>query len=221
MNTKSNHSLNNQKGEAMLGRFISFEGTEGVGKTTAINELCARLAARGIDVVRTREPGGSELAEALRAMFLDPNRSIDADTEILMMFSARADHISQTILPALQAGKWVICDRFIDSTVAYQGFGRFEGDALALQKIDLLITHFVPVLPEVTLWLDLDVVTGMQRAGRRSAFDRLESNDIAFFERVHQGLSHQAARYPQRIHRIDASGEVAEVAARIDAALGI
>lgn len=204
----------------MQGRFISFEGTEGVGKTTAINGLCARLAARGIEVVRTREPGGSELAEALRAMFLDPERHIGADTEILMMFAARADHIHQTILPALMAGKWVVCDRFIDSTVAYQGFGRFGGDPKALQKIQLLIENFVPVMPEVTLWLDLDVVTGMQRAGKRGELDRLEANDIAFFERVHQGLHYQACHH-QRIRRIDASGEVDEVAARIDAALGI
>lgn len=205
----------------MKGRFISFEGTEGVGKTTAIDQLCTRLAARSIEVVRTREPGGSELAESLRAMFLDPTRTIDADTEILMMFAARADHIHQTILPALMAGKWVICDRFIDSTMAYQGFGRFGGEASALKKIEMLIEHFVPIMPEVTLWLDLDVVTGMRRAGKRGAFDRLESNDIAFFERVYQGLGYQAERHRQRIHRIDASGGVAEVAMRIDLALGI
>ncbi|OOS24527.1 dTMP kinase [Moraxella porci DSM 25326] len=205
----------------MQGRFISFEGTEGVGKTTAIDQLCARLTERGIEVLRTREPGGSELAEALRTMFLDPVRHIDADAEILMMFAARADHIHKTILPALQAGKWVICDRFVDSTVAYQGFGRYEGDTTALNKIELLIEHFVPVMPEVTLWLDLDVVTGMQRAGKRGALDRLESNNIAFFERVHRGLEYQFARHGERIHRIDASGKIDEVAARIDAALGI
>lgn len=205
----------------LTGKFISFEGTEGVGKTTAIDGLVARLQARGIQVLRTREPGGSVLAEELRAMFLDPNRSIDADTEILMMFAARADHIHQVIIPALQAGKWVICDRFFDSTVAYQGFGRFDGDQAALDKIELLIEHFVPISPDVTLWLDLDVATGMMRAGKRSAADRLEANALSFFEKVHQGLSHQAARHPQRIHRIDADGTIDEVAARIDRVLGL
>ena len=203
------------------GRFISFEGTEGVGKTTAIDGLVRRLSARGIEVVRTREPGGSPLAEELRAIFLDKTRSIDADTEILLMFAARADHLHQLIMPALAAGKWVICDRFIDSTVAYQGFGRFDGDADVLAKIDGLISAFVPVLPEVTLWLDLDVVTGMQRAGKRGAFDRMEVNDIDFFNRVYAGLKYQALRYPGRVARIDADGTPEMVAARIDAALGL
>lgn len=205
----------------MNARFISFEGTEGVGKTTAIDGLCERLASRGIDVVRTREPGGSALAEHLRSIFLDPSRTIDADTEILLMFAARADHVHQVILPALAAGKWVVCDRFFDSTVAYQGFGRFGGDAKALNKIEMLIESFVPVMPDTTLWLDLDVATGMMRAGKRSAADRLEANDLAFFERVHQGLSYQHSKHPQRIHRIDADGTVAQVAARIDTALGL
>lgn len=205
----------------MNARFISFEGTEGVGKTTAIDGLCERLASRGIDVVRTREPGGSALAEHLRSIFLDPSRTIDADTEILLMFAARADHVHQVILPALAAGKWVVCDRFFDSTVAYQGFGRFGGDIKALSKIEMLIESFVPVMPDTTLWLDLDVATGMMRAGKRSAADRLEANDLAFFERVHQGLSYQHSKHPQRIHRIDADGTVAQVAARIDTALGL
>lgn len=205
----------------MQGKFISFEGTEGVGKTTAIEALIARLVDRGIQVVRTREPGGSELAERLRQLFLNPNANMNADTEILLMFAARSDHLQQVILPAIKSGKWVVSDRFFDSTVAYQGFGRYHGKQAALAKIELLIAQFVPIYPDVTLWLDLDVVTGMQRAAKRSAADRLESNDIAFFERVYQGLAYQHSRYPNRIHRIDANGTVAEVAARIDTALGL
>ena len=111
-----------------VGRFISFEGTEGVGKTTAIEGLCQRLQAAGIDYVRTREPGGSPFAERLRAILLDPATDINDDTELLLLFAARADHLQQVILPALQRGAWVICDRFTDSTIAYQGYGRADGD---------------------------------------------------------------------------------------------
>ena len=205
----------------MQGKFISFEGTEGVGKTTAIEALITRLVDRGIQVVRTREPGGSELAEQLRQLFLNPNANMNADTEILLMFAARSDHLHQVILPAIKSGKWVVSDRFFDSTVAYQGFGRYHGKQAALAKIELLIEQFVPIYPDVTLWLDLDVVMGMQRAAKRSAADRLESNDIAFFERVYQGLAYQHSCHPNRIHRIDANGTVAEVAARIDTVLGL
>lgn len=205
----------------MQGKFISFEGTEGVGKTTAIEALITRLVDRGIQVVRTREPGGSELAEQLRQLFLNPNTNMNADTEILLMFAARSDHLHQVILPAIKSGKWVVSDRFFDSTVAYQGFGRYHGKQAALAKIELLIEQFVPIYPDVTLWLDLDVVTGMQRAAKRSAADRLESNDIAFFERVYQGLAYQHSHHPNRIYRIDANGTVSEVAARIDTALGL
>lgn len=204
-----------------MGRFISFEGTEGVGKTTAIEGLCHRLTSQGVQVVRTREPGGSELAERVRELFLNPDNHIDANTEILLMFAARADHLHQTILPALKLGHWVVCDRFFDSTVAYQGFGRYKGDRSALAKIESLIEQFVPVVPDVTLWLDLDIATGMQRAGKRAAADRLEANDLAFFERVYQGLAYQQQKYPERIYRIDASGSADEVATRIDAALGL
>lgn len=205
----------------MTGKFISFEGTEGVGKTTAINALCDKLTTLGIQFIKTREPGGSVLAEELRAIFLDKTRTIDADTEILLMFAARADHLHQTILPALQAGKWVICDRFCDSTMAYQGFGRYFGDTQAMIKIEQLTQLFVPKLPDITLWLDLDIRTGMSRAGKRGAFDRMEANDIAFFERVHQGLAYQHSKYPTRIKRIDATGTPDEVAKRIDVVLDL
>ncbi|WP_133103916.1 dTMP kinase [Psychrobacter sp. DD43] len=197
------------------GRFISFEGTEGVGKTTAIEQLCARLQARGIDYLRTREPGGSPFAERLREILLDPNTAINDDTELLLMFAARCDHMQQVILPALQRGTWVICDRFTDSTVAYQGFGRADGDAIVRAKIDMLIEQFVVQLPELTLWLDLPVLEGMARANKRSAADRFEQQATEFFTRVHQGFSVLASEQPERIQRINASGSTNEVSARI------
>ena len=197
------------------GHFISFEGTEGVGKTTAIEQLCARLQARGIDYLRTREPGGSPFAERLREILLDPNTAINDDTELLLMFAARCDHMQQVILPALQRGTWVICDRFTDSTVAYQGFGRADGDAIVRAKIDMLIEQFVVQLPELTLWLDLPVLEGMTRANKRSAADRFEQQATEFFTRVHQGFSVLASEQPERIQRIDALGSADEVSARI------
>ncbi|OXL20222.1 dTMP kinase [Psychrobacter sp. DAB_AL32B] len=197
------------------GRFISFEGTEGVGKTTAIEQLCARLQARGIDYLRTREPGGSPFAERLREILLDPNTAINDDTELLLMFAARCDHMQQVILPALQRGTWVICDRFTDSTIAYQGFGRAHGDVTVRRKIDMLIEQFVAQLPELTLWLDLPVLEGMARANKRSAADRFEQQATEFFTRVYNGFSSLAAEHPERIQRIDASGSADEVSARI------
>lgn len=202
-------------------RFITFEGTEGVGKTTAIDGFCRHLEDLGIAYVRTREPGGADVAEVIRQMLLDKDSVLHDDTELLLMFAARADHLHKTILPALDAGKWVVCDRFIDSTVAYQGFGRFGGDKQALARIELLIEQFVPCLPDVTLWLDLDVATGMMRAKSRSQADRFESLDTRFFDQVYQGLAHQFAKHPNRIRRVDASGSVEEVAVRIRQAVGV
>lgn len=199
----------------LLGCFISFEGTEGVGKTTAIETLCARLQANGIDYLRTREPGGSPFAERLRTILLDPATDINDDTELLLMFAARCDHVQQLIMPALQRGTWVICDRFIDSTVAYQGFGRAHGDTVMLAKIESLIAQFIPQLPDLTLWLDLPIDEGMARAGKRSAADRFEQQASAFFTRVHEGFALLATEHPERICRIEASGSADEVSARI------
>ncbi len=198
-----------------VGRFISFEGTEGVGKTTAIAALGAQLQASGIDYIRTREPGGSAFAERLRSILLDPATSIDDDTELLLLFAARCDHMQQVILPALQRGTWVICDRFTDSTIAYQGYGRAHGDSVALAKIDTLVAQFILQLPELTLWLDLPVDEGMARAGKRSVADRFEQQASDFFMRIYEGFSALADQHPERIQRIDASGSSDEVNARI------
>ncbi len=214
--TDSNELTNASK----LGRFISFEGTEGVGKTTAIEALCARLQESGIDYLRTREPGGSPFAERLRVILLDPATDIDDDTELLLLFAARCDHMQQIILPALQQGTWVICDRFTDSTLAYQGYGRAHGDSLVLAKIDSLIAQFIPCLPELTLWLDLPVGEGMARAGKRSLADRFEQQETAFFMRIYEGFAVLANQQPERIQRIDASGSSNEVNTRIWQVIG-
>ncbi len=200
-------------------KFITFEGTEGVGKTTAITHFCAQLDKRGIAYIRTREPGGSVLAETLREILLGSKTNIHDDTELLLMFAARADHLHQTILPALAEGKWVVCDRFCDSTVAYQGFGRFKGQPDELAKIDYLVRYFVPKMPDVTFWLDLDPVTGMQRANSRGVADRFESQHMDFFGRVYQGFLYQHQKHPDRIRRIDANGTRDEVCHRIVSAL--
>lgn len=197
------------------GRFISFEGTEGVGKTTAIEKLCTRLQENGIEYLRTREPGGSPFAERLREILLDPATDITDDTELLLLFAARCDHMQQVILPALQRGVWVICDRFTDSTIAYQGFGRAHGDDIMRAKIDGLIRQFVPQLPDLTVWLDLPVSEGMARASKRSAADRFEQQATEFFTWAHKGFSTLAAEYPTRIQRIDASGTADDVSTRI------
>lgn len=199
----------------MTGKFISFEGTEGVGKTTMITAVAQVLIERQIDFIQTREPGGSPFAETLRGLLLDPSVTMADDSELLLMFAARADHLATTILPALQAGKWVLCDRFIDSTVAYQGFGRNFGEPKSLNKIQTLIDNFVPVLPDVTIWLDLPVLDGMERAKNRGKLDRFEQQQVAFFERVYQGFVYQAEKNPARIQRIDARGELSLVVKRV------
>lgn len=199
----------------MSAKFISFEGTEGVGKTTLIKALAHKLQSQGIELLQTREPGGSPFAETLRNILLDPAITMIDDSELLLMFAARADHIATVIQPALAQNKWVLCDRFIDSTIAYQGFGRQQGDRAELAKIELLITHFVPKLPDITIWLDFPVLEGMKRAKNRGKLDRFEQEQIAFFERVYQGFEYQSHVDPQRLRRIDATGAAEDVLARV------
>ena len=197
------------------GRFISLEGTEGVGKTTAIKALCSFLEKENIEYIKTREPGGSAFAETLRSILLDTGTKVNDDTELLLVFAGRCDHIHNTILPALQTGKWVICDRFYDSTFAYQGFGRGKGQAVTINKIQSLIDHFVDIKPDLTLWLDMPVEEGMRRAGKRSVADRFEQEEASFFARVYEGFQSQAEKNPDRIKRIEALGTSDEVGVRV------
>lgn len=196
-------------------KFITFEGTEGVGKTTAMTGFCQKLKDNGIDFICTREPGGSVLAENLREILLDNKTTISHDTELLLMFTARADHLHRTILPALSQGKWVVCDRFVDSTVAYQGFGRYDGASEGLAKIERLVADFVPRLPDITFWLDLNPTIGLERAGRRSVADRFENAGEPFFDKVYQGFLYQYQKHPNRIHRINANQPQSQVLADI------
>lgn len=201
-------------------QFIALEGGEGVGKTTAIRHLCQYLTAQNIDFVQTREPGGSKVGETLRKIFLNPDNHLNADSELLMIFSARADHLDKVILPALADGKWVICDRFLDSTVAYQAFGRWGDDPTKLtqmlNKINLLSEQFLPLKPHKRLWLDLDWQIGRERAKGRGELDRLEREPPEFYARVYQGFVHQYQNANDgTMIRIDATGTPEQVGEQI------
>lgn len=205
----------------MTGKFISFEGTEGVGKTTLIAGLANTLLEKGIEVIQTREPGGSAFAETLRELLLNPVMNMSDDSELLLMFAARSDHIVSLIQPALAQGKWVLCDRFIDSTLAYQGFGRANGDNHVLAKIETLINNFVPTLPDTTIWLDLPIQEGMARAKNRGKLDRFEQEKVAFFERVYQGFEFCHQQNPDRVKRINASGSAEAVLEKVSLVLDL
>jgi dTMP kinase len=200
------------------GRFITLEGIEGAGKTTAHAAVLDALAAAGITPVLTREPGGAPLAEAIRDLLLDRSRQgMGADTELLLMFAARAEHLHQTIRPALAAGRWVVCDRFTDATYAYQGGGR----GLATARIGLLEQLVQgPLRPDLTLLLDLPVAEGLARARGRSAPDRFEAETLAFHERVRTAYLDIAAREPARVRVIDAARPAAAVAAAVADVVG-
>ena len=183
--------------------FISFEGTEGVGKTTLIRRIYEALQAQGQDVVLTREPGGTKMAEDIRNLLLSVNHEENMchDTELLLMYAARAQHLDQVILPALAAGKTVLCDRFTDASFAYQCAGR----GLSREKLVLLNQNFVSRMPDVTFWLDAPIELGMSRARARGELDRFEQEEVSFFEKVRSGYAELQQREPQRIQRLDAT----------------
>lgn len=198
-------------------RFVSIEGIEGAGKTTAMRAISDWVSARGGEVVQTREPGGTALGEELRSVLLSHRGDgMSALTEVLLMFAARAEHIERVIQPALDAGQWVISDRFTDASIAYQGAGR----GLGMARVEALAQWLnARAQPDLTLWLDVPVATGLARAAGRSTPDRFEAEQGAFFEAVRAGYEWLAERYPQRIVRIDASTEPEQVSAAIEAAL--
>lgn len=198
----------------MTGRFISFEGIDGAGKSTHIQAVADWFRARGADVQLSREPGGTPLAETLRDIVL--NQPMGSLTELLLMFAGRRDHVETVIKPALAAGKTLLCDRFTDASFAYQGGGR----GLPLSVLNPLADWVQEgTEPELTLWFDLPAEqAAARRAGAREA-DRIEQQDLAFFERVRAGYAARAAQAPQRMVRVDASGTVAQVGAQVLAAL--
>ncbi len=199
------------------GRFITVEGSEGVGKSSNLDFIEALLREAGKAVVRTREPGGTELGETLRGILLDARqKAICDDAELLLMFAARAQHLAEVIRPALAAGKWVLCDRFTDATYAYQGGGR----GIPFARIAVLEQWVQGDLrPDLTLLLDMPVEAGLARAGARSEPDRFEQEQTAFFERVRRAYLERARQAPERFRIIDASPPLPDVQAQIRKAL--
>ena len=197
----------------MQGKFITVEGSEGVGKSSNLAFIEDYLRNAGITIVRTREPGGTPLGEAIRELLLDARQNAMCDdTELLLMFAARAQHLAEVIRPALAAGQWVLCDRFTDATYAYQGGGR----GVSMERIRVLEDWVQGELrPDHTLLLDMPVAAGLERAGARSEPDRFEQEQHAFFERVRETYLARAQAEPGRIHVIDASPALDKVQAHI------
>lgn len=199
------------------GKFITLEGSEGAGKSTNIPFIKSFLVDNGIDVVLTREPGGTPLAERLRNILLDKNeKAMSLDTELLLMFAARAQHLEEVIKPSIAQGKWVLCDRFTDATYAYQGGGRGIDSA----RIELLENWVQGELrPDLTIIFDLPIDIGMARADKRSDPDRFEQEDIEFFNRVRQSYLERAGKAPERYKIIDASPDLATVQSNLQSVL--
>jgi dTMP kinase len=196
------------------GRFITFEGIDGAGKSTHLDAVTRRLRESGATVVATREPGGTPLAERVRGIFL--HESADVLTEALLAFAARRDHLRAVIRPALAAGHTVVCDRFTDATFAYQGGG---GGAATTQLAQLEQWVQEGLQPDLTIWFDLPAELAAQRRAQARAADRFEQRDLDFFERVRAGYAARMSASPTRFARIDAALDRAAVHAQIDAAL--
>jgi dTMP kinase len=201
-----------------VGRFITFEGIEGVGKSTQLARLQASLTAAGREVVVTREPGGTPLAERIRALVLhDCSEPMPDAAELMLMFAARAVHTENLIRPALARGAWVLCDRYTDATYAYQGGGRGVADQ-AIAPLAWLAQR--GLAPDLTLLLDVPVAAALPRARARTAeADRIEAETQAFFERVRARYLERAVLEPARVRIIDATGDIAAVEARVQAAV--
>ena len=192
--------------------FISFEGTEGVGKTTLIRKIYEYLVQQGQEVILTREPGGTPMAEQIRSLLLSVNHdeNMSNDTELLLMYAARAQHLQQVIVPALLAGKTVLCDRFTDASFAYQCAGR----GLSREKLNVLNQNFVSHMPNVTFWLDAPIELGMSRARERGALDRFEQEKVTFFEKVRAGYQELFEQSPERMKCLDATQSPEQVFAQ-------
>jgi dTMP kinase len=201
----------------MRGKFITIEGTEGVGKTTNIEFIKAWLEEKNLRFVCTREPGGTPLAEQIRELLLAPREEVVCSTaELLLMFAGRAQHLHQVIEPVLTEGAWILCDRFTDATYAYQGAGRnMRTDLIA--ELEVLVQG--SLRPDLTLILDIPVELGLKRASERSEPDRFEREQVEFFERVRQGYLAIAATDPDRCVVIDASLPLEAVQRQISVAL--
>ena len=197
------------------GKFITIDGVEVAGKSTQIDLICSYLHQKGIEVVRTREPGGTAVGEKIRSVLLDvENQEMHSDTELLLMFSSRNELIQNKIIPALNEGFWVVSDRFTDASFAYQGGGRM----LNLDRIDKLADWVLgDFKPDLTLLLDVSVEVGMERIESRAAKDRIELEERAFFERVRSVFVSRSEAFPDRIKLIDANDSVDGIQSKIRA----
>ncbi|HEC13294.1 MAG TPA: dTMP kinase [Acidiferrobacteraceae bacterium] len=201
------------------GLFITLEGGEGAGKSTSLQFMQMYLQDAGCEVIATREPGGTELGEALRELLLHRHdQPTGVDAELLMIFAARAQHLEEVVRPALDAGQWVLCDRFTDATYAYQGGGRGIPTA-RIAELEQWVQG--ELRPDLTVLFDLPVLTGMQRVNQRSAPDRFEKEGEVFLEKVRQRYLNIANEQPQRVHVIDASKTPAEVQSQLSTVLDI
>ena len=197
------------------GRFITIDGVEGAGKSTQIDLICSYLHRKGIEVVRTREPGGTEVGEKSRSVLLDvENQEMHSDTELLLMFSSRNELIQNKIIPALNDGYWVVSDRFTDASFAYQGGGRMLNLDRIAELEDWVLGDFKP---DLTLLLDVSVEVGMARIEARAAKDRIELEEREFFERVRSVFIRRSEAFPERIKLIYAIGAVDDIHSKIRA----
>ena len=193
----------------LRGRFITLEGIEGVGKSTNLDFIAAHLRASGVEVVVTREPGGVPLAERIRELLLAPgSHAPTAMAELLLMFAARSCHLEQLVWPALEAGQWVVCDRFTDASYAYQGAGRGCGDE-AVHMLEKLVQR--SFRPDLTLLLDADWEVSRTRRAQRGHTDRFEQETRQFFDRVRAAYLQRAAQDPERMVVVPAAGTLDEV----------
>jgi dTMP kinase len=201
----------------MSGQFITIEGTEGVGKTTQNEAIQTWMNNKGIDYIVTRESGGTKIGEKIRALLLDKaNKAMGSDAELLLMFAARSQHVEEKIQPALAKGQWVLCDRFVDSSFAYQGFGR----GLGVERIKQLEQWTLGSLkPNKTFLLKMDVAQGLQRAAARADLDRFEEEKLDFYNKVEQGYLYRAEHDPDRFSIIDASQTIKKVTQDIESEL--
>jgi len=193
--------------------FITLEGSEGVGKTSNMEFIKSMLNEQGVAYIETREPGGTPLGEALRGMLLGEDfKGMSDDTELMLMFAARAEHVAKVIKPALESGKWVLCDRFTDATYAYQGGGR----QLDIKRIAGLENWVLGDLrPDLTILLDAPIEVGRERAGKRSTPDRFEQERDGFFNRVRETYLARAKADSSRMKIVDAAGDLASVQTQI------
>lgn len=193
----------------MRGKFITIEGTDGSGKSTQIELLMDYLRKKGADVIFTREPGGTQISEKIREIILDVNNSeMTGITEALLYAAARSQHVEEKIIPALEAGKIIICDRFVDSSIAYQGAARGLG-AEKIMGINEAALH--GIMPDMTLFFDLSPEKGILRKKNERALDRLEKEKMDFHEKVYEGYKNLCKKYPERIKPIDADRSIDEV----------